>query len=86
MWDDLEHDGDSVIWPPGHSFTFEAERTPAHTVADPDRTLSADAVSALMAHIGSFILSRMIRAMDRGHPPQHLTVRVSVILDGEPAK
>jgi hypothetical protein len=74
------------MWMPGHSMSFEVERTPAVKVAEPDHTISADALTTLVAEIGTFILSRLSRAMDRGHAPQRVEVRVSVRLDGDPAE
>ena len=71
---------------PGSSITVEAERDPAALVRDgPERTLSNEALSQLIAQMGGWVASRLLRAMDDGHPPQRVTVSIHVELDGRPA-
>jgi hypothetical protein len=71
---------------PGARIVLEAERTPGVTVREPSRTLSADALSRIIADMGGFVTSRMLRAMDRNAPPQRVAVHVYVELDGEAAE
>jgi hypothetical protein len=71
---------------PGATMIFEVERTEHQTVMEPDRTISPDAVAVLLTEIGQWVLSRLGRAMEAGHPAQRVTVSVVVWLDGQPAE
>ena len=69
----------------GPDIVLEVERDPTKVVAEPDRTISAEAMDALGTEMTRWVLSRMIRATEAGRPPKRVAVRVAVKLDGEPA-
>lgn len=72
---------------PGARFAFEAERTPEAVERDGTaRTLSSEAMSEMFSQIGAFVLSRMLRAMNRGQAPHVVGVHVYVELDDEAAE
>jgi pyruvate kinase len=71
---------------PGARIVLEAERAAVRVVSEPSRTLSADAMDELLAEMGAFVASRMLRAMDRQRVPHRVTVHLFVELDGEAAE
>jgi hypothetical protein len=40
----------------------------------------------MIANMGMFVLSRMLRATERGDPPHRVVVRLEVQLDGKAAE
>lgn len=68
---------------PGSRATFVIERSEAKRRAEPDRTMSKDAVEALGLQFQRWVLSRLMRRWrDSGRPPQGMEVEVNVKLDG----
>jgi hypothetical protein len=69
----------------GAELTLEAERAEARVVDSPGRTLSREALDALVVEMGRWVGSRMLRAVNAGHMPQRVTVHLRVELDGKAA-
>ena len=85
--DELRPDAAAMLAMAGPDMTIEVERAEAAVVRDGHGvTLSREALEALGTEITLWVASRMLRAIDRGAPPQRVTVRVVVKLDGELAQ
>jgi hypothetical protein len=69
----------------GAELTLEAERAEARVVDSPGRTISREALDALVVEMGRWVGSRMLRAVNTGHMPQRVTVHLRVELDGKAA-
>ena len=49
-------------------------------------TISRDALDVLQSSMTLWVASRILRAIDQGHAPQIVTVRITVKLDGKAAE
>jgi len=84
----MNYELDQLCLMDGPLMAFEAKRMPEAVERDgPDRTLSAEAMDGLFLNVKAWIGSRMIRSMDKyDHPPQKVTILVTVSIDDEPAR
>jgi hypothetical protein len=84
----MNYEFDDLCLMAGPVMEFIGERMPEAVKRDgPDRTLSVEAMDALITNVKAWVGSRMIRAMDLyNQPPQHVKIIVTVELDGEPAR
>lgn len=78
-------DRETMLAMAGPTMTFAVERTPARTVSEPERTLSAEAMETLSTEMTLWVATRLLRAMDAGRPTQRLVVTLSVEVDGRAA-